>query len=45
MYGHKILIVMFLVFGLIGMIRDNGPVSAGDMYFMHVNVNNEGTKD
>ena len=45
MQGHKIFFVMFLVFGLIGMIRDNGPVSPGDLFFMHVNVNNEGTKD
>ena len=36
---------MFLVFGIFGMIRDNGPVSAGDMFFMHVNVNNDGVKD
>jgi len=45
MYNHKILFVMFLVFGLIGAIRDFGPVSVGDMFFMHVNVNNDGTKD
>ena len=45
MYSHKILFVMFLVFGLIGSIRDFGPVSAGDLFFMHVNVNNDGTKD
>ena len=45
MQGHKILFVMFLVFGLIGAIRDFGPVSPGDLFFMHVNVNNEGTKD
>jgi len=45
MQNHKIIIVIFLVFGLIGMIRDDGPVSAGNMLFMHVNVNNEGVKD
>ena len=27
------------------MIRDEGPVSPGDSYFIHVNVNNDGTKD
>ncbi|MCH8003445.1 MAG: hypothetical protein IH934_02340 [Nanoarchaeota archaeon] len=36
---------MFLVLGLIGAIRDFGPVSAGDLFFMHVNVNNDGVKD
>jgi len=45
MQSHRILLVMFLVFGLIGAIRGNDPVSPGDMYFMHVNVKNEGTKD
>lgn len=45
MSGHRVLFAMFLVFGLIGMIRDNGPASANDLFFMHVNVNNEGTKD
>ena len=27
------------------MIRDNGPVSANDLYFMHVNVINDGDDD
>ncbi len=45
MKSYKILFVMVLVFGLIGMIRGNDPVSVGDMYFMHVNVNNDGTDD
>ena len=36
---------MFLVFGLIGAIRDFGPVSIGETYLLHVNVNNEGEKD
>jgi len=45
MQSHKILFVVFLVFGLIGMIRDEGPVSPGDLFFMHVNVNNDGSKD
>ena len=45
MLSHKILFVMFLVFGLMGMIRDNGPAMHGDLFFMHVNVNNDGTND
>ena len=45
MFNHKILFVVFLVFGLIGMIRDNGPVSVNDLFFMHVNVVNDGDKD
>tara|TARA_Y100000310_G_C20171172_1_gene573744 strand:- start:232 stop:576 length:345 start_codon:yes stop_codon:yes gene_type:complete len=45
MNAHRIFLVIVLVFGLIGAIRDNGPVSANDMFFMHVNVNNDGTKD
>ena len=45
MFNHKILFVVFLVFGLIGMIRDNGPVSTNDLSFMHVNVVNDGTQD
>ena len=45
MEGYKILFAMFLVFGLIGMIRSNEPVSANDAYFMHVNVNNDGEDD
>jgi len=43
MESHKILMVIFLVLGLLGMIRDDGLASAGDLSFMHVNVvNNEG---
>jgi hypothetical protein len=42
---HQILLVMFLVFGLIGMIRDNGYASADDLFFMHVNVLNDGARD
>jgi len=45
MKAHNLFFVIFLVFGLIGMVRDNGPVSAGDLFFMHVNVNNDGVKD
>ena len=36
---------MFLIFGLIGMIRGLDPVSPGDLFFMHVNVNNDEGKD
>ena len=36
---------MFLALGLIGMIRDNGPANFNDLFFMHVNVVNDGTKD
>ena len=45
MESHKILLVVFLVLGLIGAIRSNDPISANDQYFMHVNVNNDGTED
>jgi len=45
MQDHKIFFVIFLMFGLMGMIRDNGPASHGDLFFMHVNVNNHGTND
>ena len=34
---------MFLVFGLIGAVRVNDY--GDDMFFMHVNVNNDGTND
>ena len=43
MQSHKIFFVMFLVLGLIGAIRVGDP--ANDMFFMHVNVNNDGIKD
>jgi|TARA_Y100000034_G_scaffold131839_1_gene193471 hypothetical protein len=42
---HKIFFVVFLVFGLMGMIRDNGPATSRDLFFMHVNANNDGTND
>ena len=45
MSNYKILVFMFLIFGLIGMIRDNGPVAVGDLLLMHVNVNNDGDDD
>jgi len=45
MQSHKILFVMFLVFGLIGSIRISDPMGSDDLFFMHVNVNNEGTND
>ena len=41
--NHKILFAMFLVFSLIGAIRFSDP--ADDLFFMHVNVNNEGDDD
>ncbi|MFH0868444.1 MAG: hypothetical protein V1831_03965 [Candidatus Woesearchaeota archaeon] len=43
--NYKILFIVFLVFGLIGAIRGNDPVSANDMYYMHINVNNDGADD
>ena len=45
MQSHKILFVVFLVFGLIGAIRISDPVGSDDLFFMHVNVNNEGDND
>ena len=42
MNDHRILLVVFLVFGLIGAIRDNGPVSFGDMFFYRVNISDPG---
>ena len=45
MKNYKILFVVFIALGLIGAIRGNDPVSFGDMFFMHVNVVNDGTKD
>jgi len=44
MQSYKILFVMFLVFGLMGMIRDNDPTT-NDLFFMHVNVVNDGDDD
>jgi len=44
MENHNILLAMFLIFGLIGAIRVNEPVGSDD-FFMHINVNNEGSKD
>lgn len=43
MISHKIFFVVFLMFGLIGAIRVSD--NADDLFFMHVNVNNEGTRD
>jgi hypothetical protein len=43
MLSYKIFFVVFLMFGLIGAIRISD--NADDLFFMHVNVNNEGTKD
>jgi uncharacterized membrane protein len=45
MQSHKILFVVLLVFGLIGAIRTSDPLNSDDLFFMHINVNNEGTKD
>jgi len=44
MRGYKIFFAMVLVFGLIGMIRSLDFVP-GDIDFMLVNVNNEGSDD
>ena len=41
MNNYKIFFAMFLVFGLIGMIRGMDPVSPGDLFFMHVNIDND----
>ena len=43
--SYQIFLDLFLVFGLIGMIRDNGPAGTDEMYFMHVNVINDGEDD
>ena len=43
--SYQIFLAVFLVFGLIGMIRDNGPAGTDEMYFMHVNVINDGEDD
>ena len=43
MKSCKTLFVIFLVFGLIGAIRFSGSVD--DLFFMHINVNNEGDDD
>jgi hypothetical protein len=40
---YEILITVFLVFALIGSIRTSDYHD--DMFFMHVNVNNDGTDD
>ena len=45
MESYKILFVVFLVFGLIGAIRSSDSLSSDDLFFMHVNVNNEGEDD
>lgn len=43
MPSYKIFFAVFLVFGLIGAIRISD--NADDLFFMHVNVNNEGARD
>ncbi len=45
MEAHKIFFVVFLVFGLIGAVRISDPVGSDDLFFMHINVNNDGTED
>jgi len=40
---YGILVAVFIVFALIGSIRTDGL--GDDLFFMHVNVANEGTKD
>jgi len=41
MNNSKIFIAIFLIFGLLGMIRGIDPVSNNDFYFMHVNAKND----
>ena len=43
MESYKTLFVIFLVFGLIGAIRFSDTID--DLFFMHINVNNEGDDD
>jgi len=45
MSSAKIMIMVFLVFGLLGMIRGLDPVTSGEEYMMHINVVNDGVKD
>ena len=45
MQTHKIFLTVILAFGLIGAIRISDPLTTDDLYFMHVNVNNEGNHD
>ncbi len=45
MKAHKIFFVICLVFGLIGAIRTSDPLNTDDLFFIHVNVKNEGAKD
>ena len=42
---HHVFLVMFLVFGLIGAIRVNTQSPRDGMFFIHVNVKNDGTKN
>ena len=44
MKGQMIFVVV-LVFGLIGAIRISDPLATDDLFFMHVNVNNQGQSD
>lgn len=41
----KVFLVVLALLGLIGSIRVNAPDIYDDMFFMHVNVKNEGTKN
>ena len=41
MNNSKIFITIFLVCGLLGMIRGIDPVSNNEFYFMHVNAKND----
>ena len=45
MNNYRIFLAVFLVVGLIGMIRGSDPVDAGDLYLAHVNVVNDGEDD
>ena len=42
---HHVFLAMFLVFGLIGSIRVNTQSPKDDMFFIHVNVKNDGAKN
>ena len=42
---HQSFLAMILMFGLIGAIRVNTQSPNDDMFFIHVNVKNEGVKD
>lgn len=45
MKSYKTLIFVFLVFGLLGMIRGLDPVTPGQEYMMHINAVNKLAED